>query len=102
MARPIGISRRRKLNTFEGAVGAIVAQYRISKDCSQAALADQLCCDISYISQLERGLINPSLRRILEIARALGIDPATLMRKLNHEFERTESKNLKRDRRGDE
>lgn len=95
MARPIGISRRRKLNTFEAAVGTVVAQYRVRKGFSQVALADQLRCDISYVSQLERGLINPSLRRILEIARALGIDPATLMRKLSHEFERTESKRLK-------
>lgn len=96
MARPIGTSRRRTLNTFEGAVGAVVARYRISKDVSQVALADRLGCDVSYISQLERGLINPSLRRILEIARALGIDAATLMRKLSHEFERTEFRRLKR------
>ena len=95
MTRPIGISRRQKMNTFEGAVGTVVAQYRIRKRFSQAALADQLCCDISYISQLERGLINPSLRRIFEIADALGMDAATLIRKVGHEFERTECKRLK-------
>jgi len=95
MARPIGISPRRKANTFEGAVGIVVAQYRIRKGFSQAALADQLCCDISYISQLERGLINPSLRRIFAIAEALGMDAATLIRKVSHQFERTESKRLK-------
>jgi transcriptional regulator with XRE-family HTH domain len=95
MARPIGISRRQKMNTLEGVVGAIVAQYRIRKGFSQAALADELCCDISYISQLERGLINPSLRRILEIAEALGMDAATLIRKVSHEFKRTECKRLK-------
>jgi transcriptional regulator with XRE-family HTH domain len=95
MTRPIGISRRQKMNTLEGAVGTVVAQYRIRKRFSQSALADQLCCDISYISQLERGLINPSLRRILEIAEALGMDAAKLIRKVSHEFERTESKRLK-------
>jgi transcriptional regulator with XRE-family HTH domain len=96
MARPIGISRRQKVNTFEGAVGNVVAQYRISKGFSQAALADELCCDISYISQLERGLINPSLRRVLDIAKALGMDAAKLIRKVSHEFERADSKGLKR------
>jgi transcriptional regulator with XRE-family HTH domain len=96
MARPIGLSRRQKVNTFERVVGNVVVRYRIRKGFSQAALADQLCCDISYISQLERGLINPSLRRILEIAEALGIDAATLIRQVSHGFERTESKPLKR------
>jgi HTH-type transcriptional regulator / antitoxin HipB len=95
MARPIGISQRQKMNTFEGVVGNVVSQCRIRKGFSQAALADQLCCDISYISQLERGLINPSLRRIFEIAEALGMDAATLIRKVSHKFERTESKRLK-------
>lgn len=95
MARPIGLSRRQRNDTFEGMVGAVVAQSRIKRGFSQAALADQLRCDISYISQLERGLINPSLRRILEIAEALGMDPATLMRKVSDEIKRTESKRLK-------
>ena len=95
MARPIGLSNRQKTNTFEGVVGTVVAQYRVRKGFSQAALANELCCDISYISQLERGLINPSLRRILEIAEALGMDAATLIRKVSHEFDRTESKRLK-------
>lgn len=95
MARPIGLSSRQKTNTFEGVVGTVVAQYRVRKGFSQAALADELCCDISYISQLERGLINPSLRRILEIAEALGMDAATLIRKVSHEFKSTESKRLK-------
>ena len=95
MARPIGLSSRQKTDTFEGVVGAVVAQYRVRKGFSQAALADELCCDISYISQLERGLISPSLRRILEIAEALGMDAVTLIRKLSHEIKRTESKRLK-------
>jgi transcriptional regulator with XRE-family HTH domain len=95
MPRPIGISRRQKTNTFEGAVGTVVAKYRVKKGFSQAALADQLCCDISYISQLERGLLNPSLHRIFEIAKALGMDVATLIRKVSHEFEKIESKHLK-------
>jgi transcriptional regulator with XRE-family HTH domain len=95
MARPIGLSRQQRSDTFEGVVGAVVAQYRVKRGFSQAALADQLHCDISYISQLERGLINPSLRRILEIADVLGMDAATLIRKVSHEFERTESERLK-------
>jgi transcriptional regulator with XRE-family HTH domain len=96
MARPIGLSSRQKTNTFEGLVGTVVAQYRIGKNFSQAALADQLRCDISYISQLERGLISPSLRRILEIAAALGVDAGMLVREVSDEFSRSKAKRVRR------
>ena len=71
MARPIGLSRRQRTDTFEGVVGTVVAQYRVKAGFSQTALADQLGCDISYISQLERGLINPSLSRFSRLQKRL-------------------------------
>jgi transcriptional regulator with XRE-family HTH domain len=92
MPRPIGISSLRKVDTVERAMGAVVAHYRIRNGFSQAILADKLCCDISYISQLERGLINPSLRRILDLASALGMEAGKLVRKVNDEFEKSGSK----------
>jgi transcriptional regulator with XRE-family HTH domain len=96
MARPIGLSRRQRTDTFEGVVGTVVAQYRVKRGFSQAALAHQLRCDISYISQLERGLISPSLRRILEIAEALAVDAGMLVREVDDKFCRSKSKLLKR------
>jgi transcriptional regulator with XRE-family HTH domain len=95
MARPIGLSRRKRNDTFEGVVGTVVAQYRVKKGFSQAVLADQLRCDISYISQLERGLINPSLSRGFEIAEALGMSAAMLVRKVSDEFDRAKPKRRK-------
>lgn len=79
MARPIGISPRRRVDTVERAMGTVVANHRVSNGLSQAALAEKVCCDISYVSQLERGLINPSLRRILDLASALGVKAAKLI-----------------------
>ncbi len=94
MARPIGLSHRQRTDTFEGVVGTVVAQYRVKRGFSQAALADQVRCDISYISQLERGLISPSLSRVFEIADALGMRAAMLVREVSDQFSRTKSKCL--------
>jgi transcriptional regulator with XRE-family HTH domain len=73
-------------------VGTVVAQCRVKRGFSQAALADQLRCDISYISRLERGLISPSLSRVFAIAEAIGMSAATLVRKVSDEFSRAKSK----------
>jgi transcriptional regulator with XRE-family HTH domain len=77
-------------------VGTVVARYRVKRGFSQAALADQLRCDSSYISQLERGLISPSLSRIFEIADSLGMNAAMLVRKVSDEFGRAKSKRAER------
>jgi transcriptional regulator with XRE-family HTH domain len=79
MARKIGIAPRRKVETIEGAIGTVVAHHRVRNGLSQAALADKLYCGISYISQLERGQINPSLRKLLELASALGMEAGKLV-----------------------
>ena len=92
MARPIGMSPRRKTDTVERAMGTIVAHHRVRKGLSQAALAEKLCCDISYISQLERGLINPSLRRILDLASALGVEVGRLVREVDDTIRKSRSK----------
>jgi transcriptional regulator with XRE-family HTH domain len=77
-------------------VGTVVAQYRVKAGFSQTALADQLGCDVSYISQLERGLINPSLSRVFQIAEALGMNAAMLVRKVSDEFNQANSKRAER------
>jgi transcriptional regulator with XRE-family HTH domain len=91
MARPIGISSRRKTDTVERAMGAIVARHRVQNGVSQAVLAEKLCCDISYISQLERGLINPSLRRILDLASVLGLEAGRLVREVDDKLRKSTS-----------
>jgi transcriptional regulator with XRE-family HTH domain len=92
MARPIGISSPRKVDTAERAMGTVVASHRVRNGFSQAALAEKLSCDISYISQLERGLINPSLRRILDLASALGVEAGMLVREADDKLRKSRSK----------
>jgi transcriptional regulator with XRE-family HTH domain len=86
MSRPIGIPVRRQTDTLERTVGAVVATYRVSNRLSQEALAEKLGCSSSYISQLERGLINPTLRSVIELARGLGIKPWVLVRETANRF----------------
>ena len=69
-----------------------MARHRVKNGFSQAVLAEKLCCDISYISQLERGLINPSLRRILDLASALGVEAANLIREVDNTVRKARSK----------
>ena len=92
MARPIGMSPRRKTDTVERAMGTIVARHRVKNGFSQAVLAEKLRCDISYISQLERGLINPSLRRILDLASALGVEAGRLVQEVDDTIRKSRSK----------
>ena len=80
MSRPIGIPVRRQTDTLERAVGAVVATCRVRNGLSQEALAEKLGCSSSYISQLERGLINPTLRSVIELAHGLGVKPDVLVR----------------------
>jgi transcriptional regulator with XRE-family HTH domain len=72
-------------------MGTVVAHHRVRKGFSQAALAEKLCCDISYISQLERGLINPSLRRILDLASVLGLEAGRLVREVDDKLRKSRS-----------
>jgi transcriptional regulator with XRE-family HTH domain len=82
MSRPIGIPFRRQTDTFERAVGTIVATHRVRNRLSQQALAEKVGYSNSYISQLERGLINPTLRSIMELAYGLGIEPGAFVREI--------------------
>lgn len=48
--------------------GAMVQRLRKRKNWSQEVLADEIGVDRSYISSLERGLRNPTLRTMVEIS----------------------------------
>lgn len=58
--------------------GARVKELRHQAKFSQEELAALCDLDRTYISGIERGQRNPSLRNILRIARALGVSPSVL------------------------
>jgi transcriptional regulator with XRE-family HTH domain len=59
--------------------GQNVKRVRLSKKLSQGKLAKKLGVDPSYISQIERGVGNPSLGVVERVAQALEISTTKLI-----------------------
>lgn len=57
------------------AFGMAIRRIRKSKKLSMQQLAHQADIELSQISRIETGKINPKLTTILNIARALGVSP---------------------------
>jgi transcriptional regulator with XRE-family HTH domain len=59
-------------------VGQAIHEARQRADLSQAALAER--CDLTHadISRLENGKANPTLRMLLRVLNALGVDRLTI------------------------
>ena len=58
-------------------LGLNVRRQRQAKGLSQEALALEAGMKRSYVSELERGLRNPSVRALGRLAAALSVDPAS-------------------------
>ncbi len=55
-----------------------VRRHRLALGITQAELAARLGIDRAYVSALERGLYNPTIERLDQIARVLQVDPVAL------------------------
>jgi transcriptional regulator with XRE-family HTH domain len=62
-----------KLGNVTERFGANLRKHRIARGLSQEAFAQECGLDRTYISGIERGKRNVSLRNIEQIAKALGI-----------------------------
>ena len=60
-------------------LGANVRRYRKLKGMTQEQLALEVGMERSYISDLERGTRNPSVRALGRLAEALDIQPSALL-----------------------
>jgi transcriptional regulator with XRE-family HTH domain len=63
----------------EEAFGQAVRNSRVSHGWSQEELASATGLDRTYISGIERGKRNPTLKIICRIASALGVTPSELL-----------------------
>lgn len=61
------------------AFGATLKVVRADAGISQEVLAERAECDRTYPSLLERGLRQPTLGTLIDIARALHMEPAALV-----------------------
>ena len=65
---------------WEAIVGANIRRLRKAKGLTQEQHAHEAEIAMRYIAGVERGEENPSLRYLVKIAVALGIEPAELLR----------------------
>lgn len=61
------------------AFGKAMRVLRKAKGFSQEKFGFEVGLDRTYISGIERGVRNPSLKNIVKIAQALGVTPAKLL-----------------------
>ena len=61
------------------AFGFSVKKQRKAKGLTQETLAEKADLDPTYLSDIERGTRNLSVKNVVRIAKALGVTPAKLM-----------------------
>jgi transcriptional regulator with XRE-family HTH domain len=68
--------------------GGLLKELRANAELTQEALADKAGLERTYISFLERGLRQPSLRVLIALCGALKIAPSEAMRMLEERLKR--------------
>ncbi len=66
-------------------IGDIVKDLRTKRDLSQKDLSDRLKVTASFISQLENNQISPSIHSLIQLCKALDVNPAIFFNELYEE-----------------
>jgi transcriptional regulator with XRE-family HTH domain len=74
------VSRRKKRTRDGEAFGALIRTLRTDRGLTQEALAERTELSVSYIGFIERGENVPTLTIVLNLAEALDVDAADLVR----------------------
>ncbi|RSZ38215.1 XRE family transcriptional regulator [Variovorax sp. 553] len=61
------------------ALGAAIRRARKARGLSQEGLAEDSSVERAYMSSIERGLQNPSVMKLVQVANALGLPLADLI-----------------------
>ncbi len=72
---------------LERLFGRMLQELRTERGLSQEKLGFESNYHRTYISQLERGQKNPSLKAIFRLARVLGIRPSEMIRRIESRVE---------------
>jgi len=64
------------------AFGRVLREQRDSQGLSQEALALSADVDRTFVSQIERGIRQPTLTTLCKLAKALDIQPSTLVQRM--------------------
>lgn len=81
--------------SYQADFGAALKRLRLAKNYSQIELAKFSSIDRTFISLLERGVRQPSLTTIIELAAALKIKPSQLMSEVENETRRKRWRRIK-------
>ncbi|MGD9212639.1 MAG: cupin domain-containing protein [Desulfobacteraceae bacterium] len=69
-----------KSTTMTTPIGKIIRKARLDKKLSHDILANATGLSLDYLKKIESGTIRPPVGTLISIARALGIDSATLLK----------------------
>lgn len=78
--------RNRIENRLKHAFGQVLRRYRNDKGITQETLGFEAGYHSTWISQLERGLKQPSLATIFIIAKHLGVKPDEMIKAVDKKF----------------
>jgi transcriptional regulator with XRE-family HTH domain len=60
-------------------LGRRIKAIRLRRELPQETLGEQVWLNYKYLGAIERGECNPSLKQLLKIAQALGVEPHELL-----------------------
>ncbi len=76
-------------NNLATTFGQVLRKVRENAGVSQENLASECGLDRTYISLIERGKRNPTLKTVFVLSEALAVAPSTLVRKIERELEKS-------------
>ena len=82
---PVG--KQLQASSLEHVFGQILRNLRLAKGLSQEELGFESGYHRTYISLLERGLRNPSLKTIYKLADTLGVPTSEMIRRIEENYD---------------
>lgn len=74
---------------IESIIGKVIKSQRIKLQINQEELAFRSNTERTYISMIERGLSQPTIGKMFDIAKALKIKPSDFIRMVELEYDKT-------------
>jgi transcriptional regulator with XRE-family HTH domain len=88
MGRPVA-QLKRKTDTREAAFGAVITELRVKRSLGYEEIAHKVGCNPGYMSDIERGRKNPSMKIIQAIADVHEIKLSKLFAMAEKKYERS-------------
>jgi transcriptional regulator with XRE-family HTH domain len=87
MGRPVA-QLKRKTDTREAALGAVITELRVKKGWGYEEVAHKVGCNPGYMSDIERGKKNPTIKIVQAIADVHEIQLSKLFSLAEKKYER--------------